>query len=521
MRGRQAGEAAGRGAGSGRRAVAADTGATTLEYVGAVLLAAAVVLALVATGVAGSVGDRFRCSIMSVWGGGSCSSGDEGAEKPASDADYEPPLCAISTVTDKAGSKAKIGWFEWGNEYGFQDRVHRANYDVNGDGKIDESDQLIYTTFTDSASAGVTIGAGGEIEGLGEGQVDLGAGVKVNNGDTWVFKSREEAEAFREDLEDLKMYEMRRTSPGGSQAAMGDSILALFGKGPLVEEQKLRDRIEEKLGDRHISHGSIGSYGEVNGGLSLDAGSSGRLSAKLGGSARVSSDVLFTKDDYRGTESYTYSVKAEGEWGTGVAAGGYEKGQHKQANRSATVTITRDQETGELVRIDFTQTTETGASGTSEGADADNGKKGKDARGGSVGSTDNSGASDIEVHTNTLTFPKGEKGDADRAVAQAWLDGDGDGNAPLEYMLSNNAPTSRPGSDDPFGQLLFDKGKSSRTTYDGMADAQEYGFELNLGLSVGLSVSMENKAETLADAEFLGAPRGDRREYVPYSYCAQ
>ncbi len=106
-------------------------------------------------------------------------------------------------------------------------------------------------------------------------------------------------------------------------------------------------------------------------------------------------------------------------------------------------------------------------------------------------------------------------------MAQKWLDGNGDGSAVFSYLLNNHAPTTRPGAGDPFGQLLFDRGRSSRTGYGAMADAHEYGFELNLGLSLGASVELSNKAQTLESARFLGAPRNGKREYVPYSYCAR
>ncbi|MEV5984521.1 Ig-like domain-containing protein [Streptomyces sp. NPDC052051] len=503
-----------------RRPGGSERGATTLEYVGAVIVAVAIVLALIGTGVAGSIGERFRCSISSLWGGGSCSSGGTESSPPTSNADYEPPLCTISTISDKAGSEFKLGFFKWGSEYGFKEQAHQANYDVNGDGKVDGGDQLIYTTFTDSASIGAAGGFGGKIGKLGKGEVELGGGIKVNNGDTWVFKSKEEAAAFRDDLEKLKMYETRRTSPGAGEASMGDGILALFGKGPLVEEEKLRKRIEGKLKDRHISYGSVGVYGDVDGGLSINAGDERVVSAGVNGSASINGDVVWTKDDFNGTKSYTYSVKASGVLGAEASAGGFETGDHAMGDRTATITVTRDQKTGELVRIDFTQTTET-ATGVSSGYKGGNGKDGKDAKNGGAGDTDNSGGSDIKVYTNTLTFPKGQDGAADRAVAQQWLDGNGDGSAVFSYLLSNNAPTQRPGADDPFGQLLFDQGKSSKTSYDGDSDAHEYGFELNLGLSVGASISLEKKSETLKNAEFLGAPRNGKRDYTPYSYCAK
>lgn len=122
--------------------------------------------------------------------------------------------------------------------------------------------------------------------------------------------------------------------------------------------------------------------------------------------------------------------------------------------------------------------------------------------------------------TNSVVLKPGPEGDADRQIAQEWLNGNGKYGMPFSYMFNDNAPTSRPGADDPFGQLLFDNGLSSRTTYTGQTEAAEYGFELNLGLSVGFSVSTEKKEEMLNDAEFLGAPNGGSRSYVPYSYCA-
>lgn len=79
---------------------------------------------------------------------------------------------------------------------------------------------------------------------------------------------------------------------------------------------------------------------------------------------------------------------------------------------------------------------------------------------------------------------------------------------------------TRPTGNDPFEQLMFEDGLSSTMRYLGETDAQEFGFEISLGMSLGFSLSDEQKKETLTDARFLGAPRGDGRTYLPYSYCA-
>ena len=56
--------------------------------------------------------------------------------------------------------------------------------------------------------------------------------------------------------------------------------------------------------------------------------------------------------------------------------------------------------------------------------------------------------------------------------------------------------------------------------YTGETSAAEYGFDLTLGMSLGMKVTMENSSQTLNDAQFLGAPKKGTRSYLPYSYCA-
>ncbi|WP_236246551.1 hypothetical protein [Streptomyces sp. CC210A] len=197
--------------------------------------------ALLATGAAGSVGERFLRAVSALRGGG-CSAGGRTGGPRAADKDSEPPLCTLSTVTDRAGSTVELGSLEWGSGYGFQEKVHQAEHEVNGDGDVDGADQLIHATCTDTASSGVTGGLGGRTGEPGEGSVDLGAGIRVNNGDTWVFESRSPAQGFRDALETLRMYGIRRTSPCGAEAGPGDSILYLFGTGPLHEGEQIRAR---------------------------------------------------------------------------------------------------------------------------------------------------------------------------------------------------------------------------------------------------------------------------------------
>ncbi|MFF7855436.1 hypothetical protein [Streptomyces sp. NPDC007904] len=501
-----------------------DRGATGTEYLGMVVVGVAVVLAVSATGVGQTLYDGIAAQVCRVTGGGNCGGGGQEQAAPLTDADFEPALCQVSSLTDKAGSKAKILFWEIGKEYGFQEQRLKANTDVNGDGKVDDEDEMVYLTFTDAASVAAKkdFKPGMKVGKFGADKVELGLGVKVTNGDTWVFESPEEAQRFRDDVEKLQMYEMRRTMPGGAEASVGDSILYLFGTGPLKDEEETQERIKNDLGDnRKITYGKVGLEASASAGLKLSAGDEKKLSAALGGTFKYTPEVTWTDNAYKNTKSYTYSSSIE--YGTKV---GYEAGPLSgeyaaNTTQTGTITVTYDKATGKLVRVDMTRTVEKGGQKDGAKAGGDNGGDGDAKRGGSGGVKGTDSATGIEVVTHTLTFDPGPAGDRDRAVAEGWLDGNNEQFAtPFQYMFGDHAPTGRPGADNPFGQLMFDKGKSSRMTYTGEVNAAEYGFELNVGLSLGLSVSTEQKAETLTDAQFLGAPEGNNRSYVPYSYCA-
>ncbi|MFJ6559225.1 hypothetical protein ACIQMV_05005 [Streptomyces sp. NPDC091412] len=503
-----------------------DSGATATEYLGMVVVVVAVVLGIGATGVGRTVHDRIAAEICRVTGGSDCGGGSSrGDDRALTDADFEPALCQVSTVSDRAGSKAKILFWEIGKEYGFQEQHLKAHTDVNHDGKIDDQDELVYLTFTDAASVSAKkdFKPGLKLGKAGTDKVELGAGIKVTNGDTWVFESPEEARRFRDDVEKLQMYQTRRQSPGGADASLGDSILYLFGTGPLKDEEDTENRVKKALGDnRKITYGKVGLEASAAAGLKISAGDDKKLSAALGGNFKYSPEITWTDNAYKNTKSYTYSSSIE--YGTRAS---YEAGPVKgdasaSTTRTGTITVTYDKSTGKLVGVNMTRTVERGGQKAGAGIGGGNGKPGKDERGGGVSGKGTDGSTGIEVVTTSLSFDPGPAGDRDRAVAEQWLSSTNEQLAtPFQYMFDDHAPTRRPGADDPFGRLVFDKGTSSRMTYTGQVNAAEYGFELNLGLSLGLSVSTEQKAETLTDARFLGAPNGDRRSYVPYSYCAE
>lgn len=492
-----------------------DRGATATEYLGVVVLVVALAGALAMAGLGGRIGDGIRCAISTLTGdGGGCAAGGNDTAQPKTDADYEPRLCQISNVSDTAGGKVKIGWFEWGEEYGFQQKVAQANHDVNEDGRVDENDKLVYMTFTDAASAGLTAGTPGvKLGSFGKADVDIGGGIKITNGDTWVFRSEADAQKMRDDIEEMKMWETSMKHSGG------------YGGGwysGMKWAEKMED-IERKIGDKKISYSTLGINVYADGGLSIKAGDDTKLGAKLGGKAKFSPDVTITKDDVNGNESYTYTAKLEIEGKVSGTAGPLGGTAGAKDTHTGAITVTRDQETGKIVRIDMTRTVDQTSTSDKGEAGGDNGKKGTDKRGGKGSVTDSSGETGIEVQTDSVVFGKetDKVTEAKRAVAEEWLDGSGNNTAPFEYMFGDHSLEKKPDGTDPFEQLMFQDGLSSTMRYHGESDAQEFGFEVSLGMSLGFSVSGEHKKETLTDAQFLGAPQGDKRTYLPYSYCAQ
>ncbi|CAM5479845.1 hypothetical protein SVIOM74S_01996 [Streptomyces violarus] len=222
-----------------------------------------------------------------------------------------------------------------------------------------------------------------------------------------------------------------------------------------------------------------------------------------------SPDVTWTDNAYKNTKSYTYSSSIEYGSKVGYEAGPLSGEYAANTTQTGTITVTYDKQTNKLVRVDMTRTVEEGGQKDGAKAGGDNGKKDDEKRGGNAGVKGTDSRTGIEIVTNTLTFDPGPAGDQDRAVAERWLDSNNEQVAtPFQYMFDDHAPTARPGADDPFGQLMFDKGRSSRMTYTGEVNAAEYGFELNLGLSLGMTISTEKKSETLTDARVWGRPAG-------------
>jgi hypothetical protein len=508
----------------GHRLLRNDRGDTAADYLGVVIVAVSILSALLATNVGQSIADTFRTKVCQVVSAGSCGQGTSAQNPPAAPFDYEPPYCTLSAASNRTGDQIDMGIFSYGNDFDVQEHDFKYRRDVNHDGKVDDKDKVIFLTFSSTDKAGLQkdFAPGVKVGKMGS-QIDLGGGIKVGDGDTWAFESPEEARKFRSDIETIESYQQQQQMPGAGDTSLGNAILNLFGTGPLHDEQQAEDRVKKALGDnRRITFGKVGLDASAAGGLQLSPEDEKELSMKLGGQFSFSPEAIWTDNRFYNTNEYTYRTYMK----YGVDAAGHlgplTAGSSAFTTRTVDVTIGRDKTTGKLEYILTTQIVENGRGAKARvSAGGDNGKSGADQRGGkgNVGQSDNRYG--IQAVTNIMNFDLGPSGDKDRAIAQKWLDGSGDKAAPFVDLFGNPAPTQRPGNDDPFGQLMFDKGYSSKIMYTGKKDATDYGLELNLGLSLGFSVNQESETQTLDNAQFLGAPHGEHRSYVPYSRCAQ
>ncbi|CAO0837278.1 hypothetical protein SMICM17S_00361 [Streptomyces microflavus] len=161
---------------------------------------------------------------------------------------------------------------------------------------------------------------------------------------------------------------------------------------------------------------------------------------------QVLAEVTITKDDVNGNESYTYTAKLELEGKLGGNAGPLKGTLSGKQNRTGAITVTRDQRTGKIVRIDMTQTVESGSTSGKVEVGGDNGESGADKRGGKGSASDSSGETGIEVVTNSIVFGKETDAgtEAKRAVAEQWLDGSGNNTAPFEYLFGDRGMETRP-----------------------------------------------------------------------------
>lgn len=510
-----------------------DRGATAFEYLGTILVVVSLIGGMAVAGLGGQITQRIQCLVASVGGGsGGCDTGkgDEAGADP--NAEFEPITCATVTKAGTQGGKIGVSFetlgIEFGGEFGFEETTSKANKDVNKDGKIDDKDEQVTLTFTDAGSVKGTEKPKGRVKigDVGKDKVEIGAGLTVTTGDTWVFDSQKEADQFRKDLQEYKklnrLNKLSNLSPlvGGST-----EIASWFGKGPKAKESRLKKNIEDKLGNKHITTQKLSLEVAAQAGFQFGAGLNAPdttnpdgtttpaptpgATIEAGVKISESQEVTLTQNHIDNTDSYTYQAKATGGAYAKGEAGPVKAGAEAEGSAAGAITVTVDSKTGKVKSITMTRTLE-------GKADANAGLTGD------VSGSKKGGGTTTQVVTTTVPLDDKSlsKAESDRIKAQMFS---GQGmNSAFNYLFTGTpVPTKDPGPGDPFGHYAFQHGQVSKQEYDGSSSSDEIGLDINLEVAgINGAYTTSESEKSLQKAEFLGAPTNGQRSFVPYSYCA-
>ncbi|WP_328894380.1 hypothetical protein [Streptomyces sp. NBC_00236] len=511
-----------------------DRGATAFEYLGTILVVVALIGGMAAAGLGGKITDRIQCLVSSIGGGSAgCGGGKEGEASGDPNAEFEPLTCATVTKSGTQGGKFGVSFetlgIEFGGEFGFEETTTKAKTDVNKDGKIDDNDEQVSLTFTDAGSVKGTEKPKARIKigDVGKDKVEIGAGLTVTTGDTWVFDSQEEADQFRKDLEEYKklsrLNKLSNLSPivGGST-----EIASWFGKGPKAKESRLKDNIEDRLGNKHITTQKISLEVAAQAGFQFGAGMNApdttnpdgtttpapKPGATVEAGVKISGshEVTLTQNHINNTDAYTYQAKATGGAYAKGEAGPVKAGAEAAGSAAGAITVTVDSKTGKVKSITMTRTLE-------GKAEANAGLKG-DVNGNKKG-----GGTTTQVITTTVPLDDKNMTQAESDAIKAQMFSGQGMNSAFNYLFTGTpVPTKDPGAGDPFGHYAFNHGQVSKQEYDGSSSSEEIGLDINLEIAgINGAYTTSESEKSLTKAEFLGAPSGGQRSFFPYSYCAK
>lgn len=449
------------------RSRAAERGAGTLEYLGAVLVAAIIAIALLATQqgphIAAAV-DRAVCSVTSMAPGGSGSCETRGDPGDFGAPDFEPDQCTVSTAGQSEKVDVSIAIIDGGGSHGVQIAEIR-----HSDGTVEYA-----VSQTGEGNIGVGIGIGGKGEGGkdkpgAELSGDLSISGSYSGGPTYTVDSLEQAQQVQQQL-------------------MGNPF-ADVGMEPTSETTTWGGTAEGSI-DLGIALGGDdegGSGGQAQPGQDADqAGLSGALNGSHQYSTTVNAD---------GTTVYTTSwageIKGEGNaMGAGGAAGTW--------SGSTSIQVTRDPD-GQITQITFETVTEGGSSLTIGGNE--------------VGSTGALNQDTVTTHSLDVTGQN-------RDIVEQWLGSQAAGEnymglAPFSTMLWDGTQQSS----DPMQNLLFQEAQITQVSMDKWESSSTIGGEIKWGVKLGASYTYTDSEGNVVDAQYAGAPTGGQRPWHNMEVC--
>lgn len=481
-----------------------ERGISSLQYVGLLLLAAIVVSTVALVLSAGDVRTQackaYGMITQQDLGCAGDGGGDDEADGPLDDEDFEPEKCKIHETGDEYSSVVRIGFIEIGENAGFV--------------VTEYSDGTVTMMATNGAEIGATGGFGadaawGELEAGAS--VDFGGGLEFDYGSTWTFESMEQAESFREQLDDYLFDQWSLTHPVCTP--MGSCFpRPISGVDPPPVPS--------------TTFGGIALTGEVTAelGISLTSNTSPLpqtelttqgIVAQLGGESHwtVTNDNNGTPDD-PSDDTRTYvtdlSLNSELTGQVGLATGG----TGSMVGMSYSVKKDAD---GNIIEVQIVSTSQVDQSsgGQADGEVNQGEGDNQDSAGGSV--TDSTTNGDVVVTETTLVLDPSDT--ASQQIVQDWMGGNGDFDYPGLISLNMVNP-AQADPNDPMSMLLHNNATSSSIAYDNVTDVQGFALNVKFGLAFGVDFSMESSETSATEATYLGAPRPDgTRPVLDYTEC--
>jgi len=472
-----------------------DVGAGSLEFVGIVILAAVLVAAAVGATATSSPAarDKIWATICQITGG-ECSPADA-----PSNADYKPADCEIYSAEERLNATVDIAIVRLSGGAALQ-RVEKSNGEVE-------------ITVLDEGRGGVAGGIGGHGKirfgetTLGvDAEVDASATVGLQGGQTYVFDSHDEADAFQSYLRREKVEDI-----------VGDGVPAIGTVNSIVEwatgEEPPTNNGVQKTFVRFDEHAS------VNLGGSLGLGAGGGL--ELEGMVALGMEHDRGEDaDDAGDDKQTMFFQVE--WG-GEANIGLPMVKGADFAKSGTgiikVTTSNDGK-GDQVQIisrdaggfdvglqaDEHSTAPVGGDRAPSGLES----FGIDFKGGSGGTT---------VVTQTLPLDSA----GSKQAFLDWMTSGGATNMAATAASSSGWADSEDGANvtsygdgaDAFAELMTQQAKVSVVEYDDDTWGLGGGLGVSLAVKAGLDVSYEDTEANAVEAAYLGAPdlEGNRTAY--------
>ncbi len=479
-----------------------ERGASGVEYVGMIVVAAIVVAAIVlAISPAGADVRAATCravgQVLQTELG--CSGGGAGDEAgPPRDVDYQPGPCTVTQSGSQISSVVSVGIIDFGENAGLARQTM--------------SDGSVSLTATDGSQLGVSSGAGAELRtggGLELGaSIDFGGGYSFAAGDTWTFPDAESADEFQELLQEHRTREHHR-GPSRTGLNIADAIDPLDPLPP-------PDSVSRDMGVTADVSGQVGfqATGNADG-----SGPNVQLNAIAGSvdpeahwiQTTSTNGTETTEDDSR---TYTVDMSITPELGSDIWAEDFGLGD----THGMSLAITEDAR-GRVTDIAIVTTNE-GAVVDGNSVDV-GGKEGidDDSNSGSGSVFASSESTTATVTETKLTLDPDAPGyQEDMAVVEGWLGGDGSGYEWAGVMPMGAVNPAQRGS-DPFSQLMHERATVSAITREGVTDTKGLAAEVKFGVKLGFDFSSSSSDSEAVYAGYLGAPSGGTREMVRDTNC--